>query len=52
MIAPGLVMVKHDHGETIARVLGEAGIYPEEISRKRSHLEQVFLSLTEGGGPR
>ena len=49
-IAPGVVMVKTDRGETIARILGEAGIYPEEVSRKRGHLEEVFLSLTEGEG--
>ena len=45
-----LVLVKTDSGAKIARMLTEAGIYPEEIRKKRSHLEEVFLSLTEGEG--
>ena len=45
-----LVVVKTDSGAKIARMLTEAGIYPEEIWKKRSHLEEVFLSLTEGEG--
>ena len=47
-----VVLVRTDSGARIARVLAEAGAYPEEIRKKRSHLEEVFLALTAGeSGP-
>ncbi len=47
-IASNLVLVKTESGDAVVRILAEAGVYPEEIRRKRSHLEEAFLALTEG----
>jgi ABC-2 type transport system ATP-binding protein len=33
-------------GTTVSRVLGSAGIYPDELIRRRDSLEDVFLRLT------
>lgn len=40
----------------VARILGEAGIWPTHLSQRRSHLEQIYLELTAderlgAGGP-
>ena len=36
-------------GTEIARILVEAGIYPEELTRHDLHLEEAFLAMTEPG---
>jgi ABC-2 type transport system ATP-binding protein len=40
--------VRADDGEVIARALAAAGLYPTELRRIQSRLEDVFLRLTEG----
>ena len=48
---PNLVLVRTDRGAGIARILAQEGVYPEEIRRRRGHLEEVFLGLTGGETP-
>ena len=38
-------------GATVSRLLAAAEIYPDELIRRRDSLEDVFLRLTDGGGP-
>jgi len=40
-------------GSTVSRLLGGAGVYPDQLIRRRDSLEDVFLRLTgvSGGGP-
>ena len=37
-------------GATVGRLLGAAGIYPDELIRRRDSLEDVFLHLTGASG--
>ena len=55
--APGLAVdVPPTDGSRVARLLGEGGLYPAELSVRRRSLEDVFLELTRddpgatGGG--
>jgi len=49
---PGGVMVEAADGRTVNEVLGQAGIWAQQIVLKRPGLEETFLELTEpvGGG--
>jgi hypothetical protein len=42
-----LVAVPTDDGETVARTLAGAGLYPRELRRRSGRLEELFLSLTQ-----
>jgi hypothetical protein len=37
-------------GATVSRLLGAAGIYPDELIRRRDSLEDVYLRLTGASG--
>ncbi|MGH2463990.1 MAG: ABC transporter ATP-binding protein, partial [Candidatus Limnocylindrales bacterium] len=41
-----LVSLAPTEGSRVARLLGEAGLYPAELSPRRATLEDVFLELT------
>ena len=42
----GRLMVSEEDGSRIIQVLGQAGIYPSEVTPARSTLEAVFLGMT------
>jgi ABC-2 type transport system ATP-binding protein len=42
-----LVAVPTDDGESVARTLAGAGLYPRELRRRSGRLEELFLSLTQ-----
>ncbi len=44
----GLWVEGAPNGATVSRLLGAAGIYPDELIRRRDSLEDVFLRLTGG----
>src|SRR4029077_20529078 len=49
--ARGVVDARADEGSRVARTLGQAGIYPAELSVDRPSLEDVFLELTGEEAP-
>jgi ABC-2 type transport system ATP-binding protein len=50
--AEGGLRVPASSGRQIAELLGRGGVYPEALSVERPSLEDLFLRLTDQGGPR
>lgn len=47
-IEDSTIRIQADSGEAIARTLAEAGIYPQELRRDSSNLEDIFMSVVPG----